>query len=98
MFENGVFSQYVFFADQKFTNFIKRDGNSLDVDFNRLFENIDLPETISNVLGKGIQKIDDRFVYLNGIEKPIKYNPQQMSESEKLELLQLIKPLIWWGE
>lgn len=96
--DKNVFNQYVFFADEKFSNIIEKNGEELSLDFEKIFENIDLPETLSLVLGKTINKIDNDFVYLYGVDKPIKYNASSMNNEEKLEFLQLIKKLIWWGE
>lgn len=92
------FNQYIFFADEKFSGVVSQNNDALNIDLNKLFENIDLPESISLLIGKKIKRIDDDFIYLKDIDKPIKYNVKSMNNEEKLEFLQLIKKLIWWGE
>lgn len=68
--------------------------------FWKLYSNIDIPETISNLLGLPIVCYNDDEVVLdnNGTNKIYKINPSKMSENEKNDFIQLIKPLIWWGE
>ena len=70
------------------------------LDFDKLYSNIDIPETISNLLGLPIVYYNDDEVILdnNGTNKVYKINPSKMSENEKNDFIQLIKPLIWWGE
>ena len=92
------FAQYLFFADEKFSYVIKRAEKDIKINLNKLFENIDLPESIALLVGKGITKIDENYVYLSDLEKPIKYNIKNMDCDEKLQFIQLIKSLIWWGE
>lgn len=98
VFEKNCFKQYVFFADKKLSNYITSDNKKLNVRLEDLFNDIDLPESISQLLGKKILKIDYNDVVLEGIDKPIKYNVNNMNDEEKLEFIQLIKKLIWWGE
>ena len=64
---------------------------------NQVFKNIDLPETISNLLGFDIKSISSDFVTLSNNKKyPI--NLDNLSIEEKENLITLLKPLIWWGE
>ena len=97
---SGIFDKYVFFADNKMTDFIKSSSTSLDINFNNLYENIDFPETLSNLLGLEIVRVKKDSVILNdnGKNKEICFNIDKMNEQEKLDFLNLIKPLIWWGE
>jgi len=56
------------------------------VDLSKLYENIDIPETLSNLLGKRIKKISTKYV--------------EFEDGEKIDIknldYKLIKPLIWW--
>jgi len=56
------------------------------VDLSKLYENIDIPETLLNLLGKRIKKI--RADYM------------EFEDGEKIDIknldYKLIKPLIWW--
>ena len=56
------------------------------VDLSKLYKNIDIPETLSNLLGKWIKKITADYV--------------EFENGEKIDIknldYKLIKPLIWW--
>ena len=56
------------------------------VDLSKLYKNIDIPETLSNLLGKWIKKITADYV--------------EFEDGEKIDIknldCKLIKPLIWW--
>lgn len=97
---SNKFNKYIFFADKKLTDFIDVDNKKIMLDFDKLYSNIDIPETISNLLGLPIVYYNDDEVILdnNGTNKVYKINPSKMSENEKNDFIQLIKPLIWWGE
>jgi len=65
---------------------IDYESNKVKVDLSKLYEGIDVPETLSNLLGRSIKKITSDFVeFMNG---------------EKINIKDLdykfIKPLIWW--
>jgi len=99
--KNSDFSDYIFFADKKLTDFIKENNNKINLDFEDLYNNIDLPETISNILGLPIIKYNQEEVVLdcgNNETKVAPINPKKMNEEEKMELLMILKPLLWWGE
>jgi adenine specific DNA methylase Mod len=95
-----AFEQYIFFADEKFAHVLEVNGNNLDVDFDKLYPNIDFAETISNLLGLPIKKITKTSVILQDgdNEKEIKTDYKNMTNEEKLEFIRLLKPLLWWGE
>ena len=97
---NNKFNKYIFFSDKKLTDFINVENKKIIIDFEKLYNNIDIPETISNLVGLPIVSYNENEVVLdnNGINKIYKINPLKMSESEKKNFVQLIKPLIWWGE
>jgi len=56
------------------------------VDLSRLYSNVDVPETLSNLLGKWIKRITPEYV--------------EFEDGERIDLknldYKLIKPLIWW--
>lgn len=91
------FGSYIFFSDKKFSDVVNANKDNLEIEFDKLFPNIDLAETISNILGHNIKSISEDFVTLSNNKKyPI--NQKKLSAEEKENLIQLLKPLIWWGE
>ena len=70
---------------------------NFELDFDKLYENIDLPETISLLLGKPIESIDKDYVKLKDMDK-ILYNTKVMNNEQKINFAHLLKPLLWWGE
>jgi len=65
---------------------IDYENNKVKVDLSKLYSNIDIPETLSNILGKWIKKITAEEV--------------EFEDGEKINIkdldYKLIKPLIWW--
>ena len=91
------FENYIFFADSKFSEVVNANKENIDINFDNLFSNIDLAETISNLLGYEIKSITENHVELSNNKKyPI--NQKNLSSKDKEMLIKLIKPLIWWGE
>jgi len=91
LFENpyeAPYSQYVFMRDLKMLEALEIDyeSNKVKVDLSKLYENIDIPETLSNLSGKWIKRITPDEVELENGEK---------IDIENLDY-KLIKPLIWW--
>jgi len=91
LFENPYedpYSQYIFMRDLKMLEALKVDyeNNKVKVDLSKLYSNIDIPETISNLLGKRIKKIRPDYV--------------ELEDGERIDIsnldYKLIKPLIWW--
>jgi adenine specific DNA methylase Mod len=82
------YQQYIFMKDERLLSAIEIDykKNKVKVDLSKIYQNIDVPETLSNILGKWIRKItkdsvvfeDDSKVNLNDLD------------------YKMIKPLIWW--
>lgn len=95
-----AFEQYIFYADQKFAHVLEIGKDKLDIDFDKLYPNIDFAETISNLLGLPIKKITKTSVILQDedSEREIKTDYKNMNESEKLAFVRLLKPALWWGE
>ena len=61
-------------------------NNNVKVDLSKLYQNIDIPETLSNLLGKWIKRVTTDEV--------------EFEDGEKIDLkdlgYKLIKTLIWW--
>ncbi len=82
------YNQYVFMRDLKMLEALEIDyeNNKVKVDLSKLYSNIDIPETLSNLLGKWIKKITPDYV--------------EFENGEQINLKDLdykvIKPLIWW--
>ena len=89
------FENYVFFADKKFSDVLDAGSKDLKVDLNKLYKNIDIPETISNLIGYNIKAISKDSVTLTNNKKYLT-NIENMNNEQKLDFLKLIKPLIWW--
>ena len=91
LFENPYedpYNQYVFMGDSKMLDALEIDSknNKVKVDLSKLYKNIDIPETLSNLLGKWVKKINYDYV--------------EFEDGEKINIKDLdykvIKPLIWW--
>jgi len=82
------YSQYVFMRDLKMLEALEIDykNNKVNVDLSKLYEHLDIPETLSNLRGKWIKKITPTFVEFEGGETIDTGNFDY----------KLIKPLIWW--
>jgi len=82
------YNQYVFMKDLKMLEAleINYENNKVKVDLSKLYSNIDIPETLSHLLGKWIRKITPDYV--------------EFEDGEQINLKDLnykvIKPLIWW--
>jgi len=82
------YNQYIFMKDLKLLEALEVDyeNNKVKVDLSKLYTNIDIPETLSNLLGKWIKKITSDYV--------------EFEDGERIDLknldYKLIKPLIWW--
>jgi len=91
LFDNpneDLYNQYVFMRDLKMLETLKVDyeKNKVEVDLSKLYENIDIPETISNLLGKWIKKITHDYVEFEDGER---IDPKNLD-------YKIIKALIWW--
>jgi very-short-patch-repair endonuclease len=102
--ENDLFSppaaedpcQYLFLRDRKMLRALEvnLEQGTVQVHLSRLYKNIDLPETLSNLTGKWIRRIEpdpnDRCMPAAVV----------FADGERVELRSLdwrrIKPLIWW--
>ena len=97
LYSNDVCGQYVFFADKKLSDVLEVNNKQINVDLYKLYDDIDLPESISMLYGKAIEKITLDTVKLKDINEPIKYNTEVMTDEEKIAFIKMLKPFIWWG-
>jgi len=82
------YQEYVFMKDKKILKTLEVDykKNKVKVDLQKLYPNIDIVETLSNLTGKWIKRASDDEVEF---EDGIKINIKDLD-------YKLIKPLIWW--
>lgn len=82
------YQEYVFIKDEKMLKALEIDyeKNKVKVDLTKLYPNIDIAETLSNLTGKWIKKISDDEVEF---EDGTKIHTKDLD-------YKLIKPLIWW--
>jgi len=82
------YEQYVFMKDEKMLKTLEIDyeNRKVNVDLNKIYPNIDIAETISNLTGKWIKKIKENEVEF---EDGSKVNIKDLD-------YRIIKPLIWW--
>jgi len=82
------YNQYVFMRDLKMLEALEVDleQDEVKVDLSKLYDNIDIAETLSNLRGKWIKRITPDFM--------------EFEDGEKVDFknldYRLIKPLIWW--
>ena len=91
------FEQYVFFGDDKLAQTAKplKNGN-LKINLRGLYPDVDIAESLANVLGKPIRRrIADSVIFADGTTE--KTDPATMTEEEKLHFVSLIRPYLWWG-
>lgn len=65
---------------------IDYQNNKVKVDLDKLYENIDIAETLSNLTGKWIKKVR---------ENEVEFEDGTIINTEDLDY-KFIKPLIWW--
>ena len=93
------FEQYVFFGDDKLAHAIQpnKSKNKLEINLHDLYPDIDIAESLSNILGKPIRhRTTDTVTFADNTTE--KTNPAKMTEQEKQHFISLIKPYLWWGE
>ena len=86
--DKSPYEQYVFMKDEKMLRALEIDyeNKKVNVDLSKLYENIDIAETISNLTGKWIKKIR---------ENEVEFEDGSVVKTKDLDY-KLIKPLIWW--
>ncbi|MEM4966589.1 MAG: site-specific DNA-methyltransferase, partial [Sulfolobales archaeon] len=90
--DKSIYQQYIFMKDPKLLDAMELDyaNNKIKIDFDKIYPNIDIAETLSLIKGMWIKKIGKDYVILkddNGNEEKIDYNNIDFKT---------IKPLIWW--
>jgi len=83
-----AYQDYVFMKDEKMLSVLEIDykNKKVKVDLSKLYPDIDIAETLSNLTGKWIKAIkDDEVEFTDGS----KINTKELD-------YKLIKPLIWW--
>ena len=79
------------YNSERLLDCIKIRNGITRIDFNELYPDIDVAETISNITGKKIRKINnERVIFEDNTE--IKFNDIQWEKNKNL------RPLFWWGE
>lgn len=83
-----AYQDYVFMKDEKMLSALEIDYNNkkVKVDLSKLYPDIDIAETLSNLTGKWIKAIKDGEVEFTDGSK---INTKELD-------YKLIKPLIWW--
>ena len=92
------FEQYVFFGDDKLAHACQfAKDETIEINLQGLYPNVDVAETLFNLLGKHIRHLDENQVTFADVTTE-KINPATMTEKEKLHFLSIPKPTLWWGE
>ncbi len=92
------FEQYAFFGDDKLTHSVRPLKNGkLKINLHALYPDVDIAESLSNILGKPIRhRTADTVTFTDGATE--KTNLATMTEQEKRHFISLVKPYLWWGE
>ncbi|MCY4337820.1 MAG: site-specific DNA-methyltransferase [Gammaproteobacteria bacterium] len=95
--QKSPFEQYVFFSDDKLAHAVQPTKNdTLDINLQDLYPDIDLAESLSNALGKPIRhRSADNVTFADGTTE--KTNPASMTEEEKSHFISVLKNYLWWG-
>jgi len=82
------YQEYVFMKDEKMLKALEVDyeNNKVKVDLTKLYPNIDIAETLSNLTGKWIKRIT---------EDAVEFEDGTRIDTKNLDY-KVIKPLIWW--
>ena len=85
------YNQYVFLRDPKLLDADNVDTkkNTVKVDLSRLYKGIDLPDTLSNLTGKRIRRVEpDSVEFEDGTVIDL--------TKQDFEFFKMIKPMVWW--
>jgi adenine specific DNA methylase Mod len=90
--DKSIYEQYIFLKDPKLLDAMEVDykNNKISIKFDKIYPNIDIAETLSNLRGKWIKRITKDSVILideSNNEEEIRYDNIDFKT---------IKPLIWW--
>ncbi len=91
------FEQYVFFGDDKLAYIVQGlKSGKLKINLRQLYPDMDIAETLSNLLGKEIRtRTADSVTFADGSTE--KTDPSTMTVAEQRHFIELIKPCLWWG-
>jgi len=91
------YEQYVFLKDKKLLDVLEIDykNNKVKVDLSKIYENIDIAETLSNLKGKWIKRITENEVELADYDEGGKAKNIEKVDLKNLDYKE-IKKLIWW--
>jgi adenine-specific DNA-methyltransferase len=79
------------YNSERLANCLKIENDTVKIDFKELYPDVDIAETISNLTGKKIKKINDkRVIFEDNTE--IVFDNINWKDNKNL------KPLFWWGE
>jgi hypothetical protein len=83
-----VYNHYVFLKDEKMLRAMEIDyqNRKVKVDLSKLYSNIDVAETLSNLKGKWIKRLT---------RNKVEFEDGEIIDLENLDW-KLVKPLIWW--
>lgn len=84
----NIYAHYVFLKDEKMLRAMEIDyeNKAVGVDFSRLYENVDVAETLSNLKGKWIKNVT---------RDKVEFEDGEILSLENIDW-RLAKPLIWW--
>lgn len=87
------YQEYVFLKDEKLLDAMEIDykNKKVNVDLSKLYDNIDIAETLSNLTGKWIKKIRSEKSKVRSVV----FEDGSEIDLENLDY-KLIKPLVWW--
>jgi hypothetical protein len=91
------YEQYIFLKDKKLLDVLKIDykSNKVKVDLSKLYKNIDIAETLSNLKGKWIKRITENEVELADYDEEGKAKNIEKVDLKNLDYKE-VKKLIWW--
>lgn len=81
----------IFYNSEKLLDAIKVEDDKVKIDFSELYADIDIAETISNLTGKKIKKLNDKKVIFED-NSTVEFENMYWKDHKNL------KPLIWWGD
>jgi len=95
--DKSPYEQYIFMKDKKMLSALEIDykNNKVKVDLSKLYKNIDIAETISNLKGKWIKRITENEVELADYDEDGKAKNIEKVDIKNLNYKE-IKKLIWW--
>jgi adenine specific DNA methylase Mod len=83
-----IYNHYVFLKDEKMLRAMEMDyqNKNVKVNLSKLYSNIDVAETLSNLKGKWIKRLT---------KNKVEFEDGEIIDLENLDW-KLVKPLIWW--